>query len=124
MREIKTPPKNLMYYALTVMVVMLLLNIFVFPRLMRPRIEEVPYSTFLEMLDKKAISEVSRDEVQITFADKSAEPRYYKTGLMEDPDLIGRLTAAGVRFAAPIVEPASPLMSFLFTWILPIGFFV
>lgn len=124
MKEIRSPQKNWMYYALAVMVVMMLLNIFIFPNLMRPRVQEVPYSTFLEMLDKGEVSEVSRDSTQITFADKSSVPALYKTGLMEDPELIGRLTAAGVKFTAPIVEPASPLVNLLLTWLLPIGFFV
>ena len=124
MKEIKSPQKNWMYYALIVMVVMMLLNIFVFPNIMQPKIQEVPYSAFLEMLEKHEISEVSRDNAQITFADKSPEPKLYKTGVMEDPGLVDRLTAAGVKFAAPIVEPTSPLMNLLFTWLLPIGFFV
>ena len=124
MKEIRPSQKNWMYYGLVVMLIMMLLNIFIFPSLTTPRVEEVPYSTFIQMMDKGEISEVSKSDVQITFADKSEPAKLYKTGLMEDPELISRMTGAGVKFTSPIVEPASPLMGFLLTWILPLVFFV
>jgi cell division protease FtsH len=43
---------------------------------------------------------------------------------MEDPGLVDKMQAAGVTFTSPIVEPASPLMSFIMSWLLPIGFMV
>lgn len=121
MRDFKPPRKSFIYFYGIGLVIIMLLNAFVFPRLMAPPVKEVPYNTFLSMLDEGQISEVSRNEVQITFADKAEPVSYYKTGLLEDPGLVERMTAAGVRFYAPIVEPASPLMSFLMTWLLPIG---
>ena len=124
MKEIKSPQKNWMYYGLIVMLIMMVLNLFIFPNLMTPQLEEVPYSTFIAMLEKGEVSEVSKDDVQITFADTSTQPRLFKTGLMDDPGLVDRLSKAGVKFTSPIVQPASPLMSLLLTWILPIGFFV
>jgi len=58
------------------------------------------------------------------FTDRSQPPIIYKTGLMEDPGLVDKMQAAGVTFTSPIVEPASPLMSFIMSWLLPIGFMV
>ncbi|MDD4081551.1 MAG: ATP-dependent zinc metalloprotease FtsH [Eubacteriales bacterium] len=124
MKEIKSPQKNWMYYGIIAAVVIMLLNIFLFPNLMRPQVQEVSYSAFLEMLEKGEVGQVSQDDVQITFSDRSIEPKYYKTGLMDDPDLIDRLTQAGVEFTRSIVEPASPLISFLISWLIPIGFFL
>lgn len=124
MKEIKTPKKPLIFYYMIAMVLIMLLNAFIFPRIMKPEVTEVPYSDFLARLKEGKISAVSRDEVQISFADTSEPRQYFKTGLMEDPALIDKLTAAGVEFTAPIIEPASPLMSFLLTWLLPIGLFV
>ena len=124
MKEIKSPQKNWMYFGIAAALVIMLLNIYLFPNLMQPRVQEVSYSAFLEMLARGEVGEVSQDEVQITFSDRAAEPNYYKTGVMDDPELIGRLTQAGVAFTKPIVEPASPLISFLLSWIIPIGFFL
>jgi len=124
MKEFKKPSKSFIYYYVIGLVIIMVLNAFVFPRLMAPQVTEVPYNVFLTKLEAGEISEVSRDSVQITFADKNQPPNYFKTGLMEDPDLVTRMEQAGVQFYAPIVEPASPLMSFLMTWLLPIGLIV
>ncbi len=124
MKEIKSPQKNWMYFALIAAVVIMLLNIFLFPNLMSPQVQEVHYSTFLEMLARGEVGEVSQDDAQITFSDRAVEKNYYKTGPMDDPELINRLSEAGVAFSKPIVTPASPMISFLLSWIIPIGFFV
>ncbi|MDD2560888.1 MAG: ATP-dependent zinc metalloprotease FtsH [Eubacteriales bacterium] len=124
MKEIKSPQKNWMYFGIAAALVIMLLNIYLFPNLMQPRVQEVSYSAFLEMLERGEVGDVSQDEVQITFSDRAAEPNYYKSGVMDDPELSARLTQAGVAFTKPIVEPASPLISFLLSWIIPIGFFL
>lgn len=124
MREIKPPRKSFIYYYVIVMVAIMLLNAFVFPRIMQPRVTEVPYNEFLNMLEKGEVSEVSRDDVQILFADKAEQPKLYKTGLMDDPALLEKMHAAGIKFYSPIVEPASPIMTFLLSWIVPIGIFM
>lgn len=124
MREIKPPRKSFIYYYVIVMVAIMLLNAFVFPRIMQPRVTEVPYNEFLNMLERGEVSEVSRDDVQILFADKAEQPKLYKTGLMDDPALLEKMHAAGIKFYSPIVEPASPIMTFLLSWIVPIGIFM
>lgn len=85
MKEIKSPQKNWMYFGIAAALVIMLLNIYLFPNLMQPRVQEVSYSAFLEMLERGEVGEVSQDEVQITFSDRAAEPNYYKTGVMDDP---------------------------------------
>ena len=124
MKEFKPPRKSFIYYYVIAMLVIMLLNIFVFPKIIGPKVQEVPYNTFLQMLDRGEISEASKDAVMITIADKAKPPKLYKTGLMEDPGLVARMEKAQIQFYAPIVEPASPLMSFLPSWLLPIGFFI
>ncbi len=124
MKEVKSPRKPLIYYYVIIMLAIMLINAFVMPRLMQRQIIEVPYSEFLKKLESGQISEVSRDSYQIVFTDRSQPPIIYKTGLMEDPGLVDKMQEAGVTFTSPIVEPASPLMSFIMSWLLPIGFMV
>ena len=124
MREFKPPRKSFVYYYVIVMVAIMLLNAFVFPRILQPRVTEVPYNQFLNMLEKGEVSEVSRDDVQILFADKEEPPKLYKTGPMDDPALLEKMHTAGIKFYSPIVEPASPIMTFLLSWIVPIGIFM
>ena len=92
---------------------MILLNMFVFPRVLSPTVKEVGYDTFLTMLDKKEIKQVQVEDNQIIFSDNADPVNYYNTGVFNDPDLVNRLQDAGVEFGTEIVEEASPWMSLL-----------
>lgn len=102
------------------MLVLLVLNAFLFPRLMSAQVEEVGYNTFLEMMEKKEIAQVQIESNQIAFADKNSPTGFYKTGPMEDPSLVDRLYASGATFGTEIVKQQSFLVTFLLTWILPL----
>ena len=123
-----TPSKKpLFYYAVIAMIVLLLLNAFVFPSLLQNEIKEVGYNEFLTMVDNGKVNEVSRDETTqtITFTSKDGDKTlYYKTGIWPDDSLVDRLGKAGVTFTASIPTQANPLMSFLISWMLPILIFV
>ena len=75
------------------------------------------------MTEDKDIGRVDMESNQIIFTDKD-EKQIYKTGLMNDPDLTQRLYDAGAQFSSEIVEQASPLLSFLLSFVLPIVLFV
>ncbi len=124
MEEIKTPKRPIIYYMLIVVVAMLILNLFVMPRLMNRQFEETSYSEFLDMLENGKIKEVEIQEKQILFMDKSDPARYYVTGIMDDPDLINRLDAAGVTFTATIEQEASPWMTLLLGYVVPLLIFM
>lgn len=118
--EKKNPKKPLIYYYTIALLVLLLLNTFLFPQLLATRVEEVDYGTFLTMIDEQNIGEVQIEDNEIVFSDKGEPAKLYKTGNMNDPGLIDRLYEAGVTsFGTPIVQQMSPLMSILLTWILP-----
>lgn len=102
------------------MLVLLVLNAFLFPRLMSAQVEEVGYNTFLEMMEKKKIAQVQIESNQIVFADKNSPTGFYKTGPMEDPSLVDRLYASGATFGTEIVKQQSFLVTFLLTWVLPL----
>ena len=131
MNEVKPPRKPLSFYYFTVLVVMLLLNWFIFPLLMHPTVKETDYSRFVQMADEKRIAKVEINDTEIVFSvrDKN-EPQnehkytYYKTGKMNDPGLVDRLQKSGARYGTVIVKQMSPLMQFLLYWILPIVVFI
>lgn len=131
MNEVKPPRKPLSFYYFTVLVVMLLLNWFIFPLLMHPAVKETDYSRFVQMADEKRIANVEINNTEIVFSvrDKN-EPQnehkytYYKTGKMNDPGLVDRLQKSGARYGTVIVKQMSPLMQFLLYWILPIVVFI
>lgn len=127
MKEHTPSKKPIYYYTIIAMIVLLLLNAFVFPQLMQNEVKEVGYNEFLTMIDSGKVDEVSRDETTqtITFTSKqNGDTLYYKTGIWPDETLVDRLDKAGVKFTASIPTQASPLMTFLLSWLLPILIFV
>ncbi len=121
-----------MFYYGVVMLVMLVINLFLMPFVQRKGVIEVPYSTFLDMVDQGVVTEVGRDEQQLTFLAKTGQKnimgeeivQQYKTGNWPDSDLTEFLRSKEIRFSERIVEPASPLVSILVSWIIPIVIFV
>lgn len=124
MKEVKTPKKPLAFYYMLVIVVMLLLNSFLFPRLLKQQVEDVDYGTFLNMIDEKQVSRVQIDGDYIYFVDNKEETGYYRTATFDDPELVDRLQAAGCEFGRVVEEEMSPILSFLISWVLPIVLFV
>ena len=123
MKEVKTPKKPLAIYYAIVLVILLVLNFVVVPWASERQIKEVDYGTFMSMTEEKNIGRVDIESNQILFTDKE-NTQVYKTGLMSDPNLTERLYDAGAQFSSEIVEQASPLLSFLASFVLPIVLFV
>ncbi len=123
MHEVKKPKKNLAYYYLIVLIVIMLFNAFVYPYIIEQQVKEVDYGTFMSMTEKGKIGQVEIQSNQIIFTNKD-NTKIYKTGLMDDPDRTQRLYDSGAKFSSEIVQQMSPLVSVLLTWILPIFLFV
>ncbi|WP_370742212.1 ATP-dependent zinc metalloprotease FtsH [[Ruminococcus] lactaris] len=124
MKKVEKPKKPLIFYYLIVLVILILLNTFLFPNLMNHhKVKDVDYGTFLTMVDKKEVSKVELNGDTIYFTDKAAEPNYYETTTFEDPDLVNRLEEAGCEFGRIAQEEMNPLVSFLLVWVLPIVIF-
>ncbi|HIR86046.1 MAG TPA: ATP-dependent zinc metalloprotease FtsH [Candidatus Limivicinus faecipullorum] len=123
MKEVKSPKKPLLYYYGIVLLIIFAFNLLVAPMLTQSRVTEVDYGTFMDMIDQGDIGIVQVEDSQIVFTDKD-ETKVYTTGPMEDPTLTERLHDCGAKFDRVIEEPASPLLSFLLTFILPILIFV
>ncbi len=124
--------KPFIFYYVIVLLVMILFNALTVPWIQSKSVTEVPYSTFLEMVDQGKVQAVAKTETEIQFKsdtgkkDWEGKPVYdvYKTGLWPDDTLTERLIAHDVSFEKAIVEQMSPLLSILLTWIIPILIFV
>ncbi len=123
MKEVKPPKKPLIFYYLCALIIVIILNQFLFPAFLAPRIEEVNYSTFLSMLEDGDIAQVEVESNQILFIDTEDPANYYCTGLMNDPDLVGRLETAGVDYGSEIVQEPSAMSTF-FTYLITIVIFL
>ena len=122
MKEVKTPRKPLAIYYAIVLVLLLLLNCVLMPWASERQVQEVDYGTFMSMTENGEIGKVDVEDNQILFTNKD-NSQVYKTGLMNDPDLTQRLYDSGAEFSGEIVEQASPVLSFLLWFVLPILLF-
>ena len=122
---IKNPKKPFIYYYLLVLLIVMVLNALVFPSVMERSVQEVPYSEFITQLDQGKIKDVYLTDTQIQYTVKDQQWGGYKTGRFPDDQLIERLQKAGVTdYRREIPTQASPLLSFLMTWVAPILMFV
>lgn len=122
MNEVKTPKKPLIFYYVMVFLLLMMLNFMAIPWMAERQVREVDYGTFMTMTEDKKIAKVEIDESEIVFTDKDGN--IYKTGPMNDPDLVQRLHDSGAEFASQIVEQMSPFLSALLGWIVPIAIFM
>lgn len=119
MNEIKPPKKPLIYYYGIAFVLLILFNSLIMPFAEKHQIEEVSYNTFIQKTEDKDIGSVKFEDNEITFTDKD-KSHVYRTGEMNDPDLVKRLAASGADFKNIPARQASPIENFFLNWILPI----
>ena len=109
--------KPFIFYYAIVMLVMMMVNLFLMPSMQQRKVMEVPYSTFLDMVEEGKVTSVGRNGQQLTFTAATGEKnilgedevKWYKTGLWPDENLAERLYEKGIMFSEEIVEPAPPL---------------
>ena len=126
----KQPPrKSFLYYYGLVMLVVMLLNIFLFPSMM-DRTQEVRFDQFSEQLKENNVDEVyvtTNNEIVYTLKNDDKNKTWnvtYKTGEIPGVNLYELLDGKDVKYSAEINTQASPLLNFLLTWILPLILFI
>ena len=124
MKKVEKPKKPLIFYYLIALIILVLLNTFLFPNILgKNKVKEVDYGTFLTMIEGKEVSKVELNGDTIYFTDNSEEPKYYETTTFDDPNLVNRLEDAGCEFGRVAQQEMNPLLSFFLVWILPLLIF-
>ncbi len=123
MKEVKSPKKPLFYYYGIALLVIVFFNMIVSPLLLNARVEDVDYGTFMRMVENKEVGSVEISDSSIVFTN-SDDSQIYRTGQMNDPNLIDRLYASGATFSQNIETGSSPILSFLLSFVLPIAIFI
>ena len=124
MKKVEKPKKPLIFYYLIALIILVLLNTFLFPNILgKNQVKEVDYGTFLTMVEGKDVSKVELNGDTIYFVDNNEEPNYYKTTTFDDPNLVNRLEDAGCEFGRVAQQEMNPLLNFFLVWILPILIF-
>jgi len=128
--------KEKIFYIAIAVAIIFVLNYFVFPVLFGDNVEDVTYDEFLSKLSSKSISEVQIEADNILYTLKEDEiskgktpllgltspdsADVYRTGLLDDPELVTKLEKSGAKFAKVREEEVSPLLALLISYGVPI----
>ena len=122
MKKVDKPKKPLMVYYLIALAVLVVMNLFLFPALVKEKVQEVDYGTFLTMLEEKKVATVQLDGDEIYFTGK--DEQLYSTNTFQDLNLVDRLQEAGCSFGQVKQEELNPIVSFLLSFVVPIIIFI
>ena len=120
----KSPKRPLIFYYAVTLIALMLLNWLFFPSLLSRQVTEIGYDELVSMVDDGKVETVSYDsqdhEIVFEAKDDKGKTAIYKTGIFPDDALVDRLLKGNVKFAAEIPTQASPLVSMLVSYIVPI----
>ena len=115
--------RPLTYYYMLMLVLILIFNSVIMPMFFNPKMKEVSYNNFLQMVDEGKVSKVEITDKRLAAVDKNNEKEIYVTGRVEDPELANRLMKSKVEFTQVVPKEQSPLVTFFTNWVLPILIF-
>ena len=122
------PGRRIIFLMVAALIATLLINS-LYTTIANAYLSEITYNEFQTYLDKDEIAELEfqSDRMVILTRDEAKKPssqqRLYYTGYIpnvSNDDLKDRLDAQGVEYNTEIVEQASPIVTFVVTWLLPV----
>lgn len=116
--------KPLYRYYTIILIVITALNFIVFPMFQQSKLETTNYSDFLNKIEEKKIDTVQIEDHNIYYTlKKDSTDKTYKTGVMNDSDLVNRLDKSGAKFGQVYQEQMNPILSSLISFFLPLIIF-
>lgn len=126
MKEEKGPKKSIIYFYVATLITLLILNTFVIPSIFKQQITQVDYSTFLTEIESGKVKtvEIQDNQIAYTEASEAGKENIFVTGRVDDPELVNRLHSTQIKFSKVIPRQNSPLVNFIFSWVLPLIIFI
>mgnify|MGYP000516658282 FL=1 len=116
--------KPLYRYYTIILIVIMALNFIIFPMFQQSKLEATNYSDFLNKIEEKKIDTVQIENHNIYYTlKKNSTDKTYKTGVMNDSDLVNRLDKSGAKFGQVYQEQMNPILSSLISFFLPLIIF-
>ena len=116
--------KPLYRYYMIILIVIIALNFIIFPMFQQSRLETTNYSDFLNKIEEKKVDTVQIEDHNIYYTlKKDSTDKTYKTGVMNDSDLVNRLDKSGAKFGQVYQEQMNPIVSSLISFFLPLIIF-
>ena len=123
--ETKPPKKSFAIYLILALAIIFIINLLRTPDLNQNQTLEVPYSSFLECLEKGTVHDAVITDSTITFtADDNGNKVTYITGRIEDPELVTKLAKTNATFKTEIPSQTASIIGYLLSWILPIAIII
>ena len=120
--------RRIVFLMVAALIATLLINS-VYTSIANAYLSEIPYNEFQEYLNKDEIAELEfqSDRIVILTREEAKKPssqqRMYYTGIIpnyDNSELKAQLDKQGVVYNTEIVEQASPIVTFVVTWLLPV----
>ena len=116
--------KPLYRYYMVILIVIMALNLIVFPMFQQSKLETTNYSDFLNKIEEKKVDTVQIEDHNIYYTlKKDSTEKTYKTGVMNDSDLVNRLDKSGAKFGQVYQEQMNPILSSIISFFLPLIIF-
>lgn len=115
--------RSLTYYYVLTLLIILVFNSVITPLFFSPKMKEISYNNFIQMVDEGKVSKVEITEKRLAAVDKSNEKEIYVTGRVEDPEMVKRLLNKNVEFTQVVPKEQNPIAAFFTNWIMPILIF-
>lgn len=116
--------KPLYRYYTIILIVIMALNFIIFPMFQQSKLETTNYSDFLNKIEEKKIDTVQIEDHNIYYTlKKNSTDKTFKTGVMNDSDLVNRLDKSGAKFGQVYQEQMNPILSSLISFFLPLIIF-
>ena len=116
--------KPLYRYYTIILIVIMALNFIILPMFQQSELETTNYSDFLNKIEEKKIDTVQIENHNIYYTlKKNSTDKTYKTGVMNDSDLVNRLDKSGAKFGQVYQEQMNPILSSLISFFLPLIIF-
>lgn len=116
--------KPLYRYYTIILIVIMALNFIIFPMFQQSKLETTNYSDFLNKIEEKKIDTVQIENHNIYYTlKKDSTDKTYKTGVMNDSDLVNRLDKSGAKFGQVYQEQMNPILSSIISFFLPLIIF-
>ena len=124
-------PRNrrpLIFYYFVALIIILLLNTFVFPSLLSRSVRDTTYSEFINAVNNSAVTKVNLNDDSIVYvANVNGQSITCRTGRLKnqfvEASVLDTLNNQNVNFEEEIPVETSPILSFLLSWIFPILIF-
>lgn len=118
-------PRSKLYYYVSVLLFVLMFNWIFMPLFLSRQVQTTTYDEFIHSVEAGEVTQVEMTDTQINYViEEGDKASFFKTGIVDDPQLPQLLQEKKVSYGAEIPEMPNLFLSLLLTYGLPLLFFI